>query len=255
MARVWFLNGKPAWTGRPLGSYEVWSQVVGGILEYCGVKQFLANLEELYDQTDDDLSEWNAFMSAIFETFGTETAFSTKTLVERISGENNFFCGGEDKNILKFALPESLGDMRDRGFSKRLGLALKKRKDQIFEMEGNFIKLKEAPPNRHRKQTRWQLVRIMASVSVGKNTADSAGSAGCSNGHPRNEIKEIPAPDYGKSKELFSFQEGAVELPAHIALPAKEELFVLEDDPEERAAIQSESQKSGGAQDGAAQTD
>jgi hypothetical protein len=249
MARAWFLNDKPAWSGRPLGSYETWSRIVGGILEFCGVKQFLSNLEELYDQTDDEFIEWNSFMSAIFETFGTDTAFSTKALMERISSESPPLYGREEHNVLKTALPESLGDMRDRGFSKRLGLALKKRKDQIFEMGEGFIKLKEALPDRHRKQTRWQLRHVSGDVGVGENTAVCAGSAGCSNAHPRNE-KEIPGTPTGKEEELISFQEGTAELPAHTALPAKEEPFVFEDDPEERAAIQAESQKDGGARDG-----
>jgi hypothetical protein len=189
-------------------------------------------------------------MNTVFEIFGLDTAFSTKTLVERISGENTPLYGREEYNSLKVVLPETLGDMKDRGFSKRLGLALKKRKDQIFEVEEGFIKLKEAPPDRHRKQTRWQLINIPLNSGVGKNTAVCAGSAGCSNAHPRNE-KEIPVTAHGEEKELFiSFREGAAELPAHVALPAKGEPFVFEDDPEERAAIQAESQKDGGTRDG-----
>jgi hypothetical protein len=132
MARAWFLGGSPLWSGRPLGSYELWSRTVGGILEYCGVKRFLTNLEDLYDQADDELNEWGAFLNAIFETFGADSAFSTKTLTERLSCEKNPLYGTEEHNALNAALPESLGDMRDKGFSRRLGLAMKKRKDQIL---------------------------------------------------------------------------------------------------------------------------
>jgi hypothetical protein len=237
MARAWFLDGKPVWSGRPLGSYETWSRTIGGILEYCGVKKFLMNLEELYDQTDDEQSEWNAFMSTILETFGTGTAFSTKTLVERILGENASFYEHEGYNVLKVALPESLSDIKDRGFSKRLGLAMKKRKGQIFEAENGLVKLKEALPDRHQKQSRWQLVNISSSNGAGKSTA---GSAGSSNGHSRNEKKiSTKGPREEKTFSDF-FRQGAAELPAHPALPAKKEPFVFEDDPKERAAIQSE---------------
>lgn len=208
MARAWFLNGKPSWPGRPLGSYETWSRIVGGILEYCGVKNFLANLEELYEQADDELNEWRAFLGAVFETFGANTAFSTKTLMEQISGEGAPIYTHEGRNVLKSALPESLGDMKDRGFSKRLGLAMKKRKDQIFEVEEGLVQLREALPDRHQKQSRWQLT-FFPHVSSG------------------------------------SFREGAAELPAHPALPAKEEAFVFEDDPEERAAIRNEGDNMG----------
>jgi hypothetical protein len=51
MARAWFLDGKPEWSGRPLGSYEAWSRTVGGILEYCGLNHFLSNLEDLLVRT------------------------------------------------------------------------------------------------------------------------------------------------------------------------------------------------------------
>jgi hypothetical protein len=211
MARAWFLGGKPSWPGRPLGSYELWSRTVGGILEYCGVEHFLTNLEDLYEQTDDELNEWDAFLNAILEEVGIDTPFSTKTLMERISGESNSLYGNEEHNALKAALPESLGDVREKGFSKRLGLAMKKRKDQIFEAEKGFIKLKEAPFDRHQKQSRWQLVN----VSVGKETD-----------------VETSFSD--------SFRGSTAELPALPALPAKEEPFAFEDDPEERAAMQNE---------------
>jgi hypothetical protein len=73
--------------------------------------------------------------------------------------------------------------------------------------------------------------------SEGKNIAVCAV---CSNSHSRNE--KIILPKYPCEKESLSvsFREGAAELPAHTALPAKEEPFVFEDDPEERAAIQDE---------------
>jgi hypothetical protein len=255
MARAWFLDGRSSWSGRLLGSYETWSRVVGGILEYCGIKKFLTNLEELYDQADEDLAEWSVFLGAIFETFGANTAFSTKTLIERISGESASIYGNEGHNFLKIALPESLGDMKERGFSKRLGLAMKKRKDQIFEVEKGFIKLKEALPDRHQKQSRWQLIMISAGNAVEKSTAGSAGCAGCSNGHSRNE-KTFSTKSPREEKTFSdSFREGAAELPAHPAHPAKEEPFVFEDGPGKRAPMRGESQKDGGTRDGETQAE
>jgi hypothetical protein len=262
MARAWFLNGKPVWSGCPLGSYETWSQYVGGILEHGGVTDFLKNLEDLYEQTDDELNEWSAFMNAIFETFGTDTSFSTKTLVNcilREAGEGNILYSQEEDSSIKTVLPDNLGDVKDKGFPRRLGISIKKHKDQIFEVEKGFVQLKEDLPDRHRHKTQWKLVclppnpfqRLTADMGamvamVAKedfHSAPIAPIATISNGHSRDE------------KELISFQEGAAELSAHPARPTKEESFIFEDDPEERATIQAEAQKDGGTRDGETQTE
>jgi hypothetical protein len=224
MARAWFLDGRPSWPGRPLGSYETWSRIVGGILEYCGVKNFLTNLEELYDQTDDELNEWSAFLNAIFETFGANTAFSTKALVERISGESTPLYGSEEHNALRAALPESLGIPGEKGFPRRLGVALKKRKDQIYEAEESLIQLKAELPDRHRHKAQWKLIRI-----------PSATIAPVRDGDTRNETRLSAHEGLG-----ISFPGSTAEIGATVATGAKEGTFVFEDDPEERAAIQGE---------------
>ncbi|MEE8384368.1 MAG: bifunctional DNA primase/polymerase, partial [Dehalococcoidia bacterium] len=48
LTQNWIARGMPRWTGRPLGSFESWSRVVGGILQTAGIGGFLANREELY---------------------------------------------------------------------------------------------------------------------------------------------------------------------------------------------------------------
>jgi hypothetical protein len=224
MARAWFLGGNPVWSGRPLGSYELWSRTVGGILEYCGVKSFLTNLEDLYDQTDDEVNEWSVFMNAIFEVFGADNAFSTKILTERLSSENLPFCGNEEHNALNAALPESLGILGEKGFPRRLGVALKKRKDQIFEAGENLIQLKEELPDRHRHKAQWKLVRIPS--------APIAPIAPISGGDTRNEIRLS-----AHEETDISFPGSTAEIGAMGAIGAKEDPFIFEDDPEERAAI------------------
>jgi hypothetical protein len=246
MARAWFLDGKPEWTGRPLGSYEAWSRTVGGILEYCGLKYFLTNLEDLYEQADDEPAQWRIFFGAIFEGFGENKSFSTKALLERISGESvnsNGYernSGGNDKNnSLKSTVPDSLGDPQDKGFARRLGLAMRKRRDQIFEMGESFIQLKEDMPDRHRQKPQWKLVTI-------KDAPSASFAPSCSNPYIAEKI--IPETPQGEKTQLFSSSiEGATEHGANGALGAEGETFVFEDDPEERAAIQEEQPKDGGA--------
>jgi hypothetical protein len=49
--RAWINAGRPKPPVRPLGSYEAWSHVIGGVLNNTGVGGFLDNLEEFYDST------------------------------------------------------------------------------------------------------------------------------------------------------------------------------------------------------------
>jgi hypothetical protein len=55
-----------------LGSFERWSAVIGGILEVNGIGGFLENLEELYESSDVEGSEWRSFVIRWYAEHGTE---------------------------------------------------------------------------------------------------------------------------------------------------------------------------------------
>jgi hypothetical protein len=239
MARAWIQGDRPSWSGRPLGSYEAWSRTVGGILEYCGLNNFLSNLEALYEQVDDEPAQWGVFFGAVFEVFGENNYFSTKALLERVSGESGHLFGQDKNNSLKSALPESLGEPNDKGFSRRLGLAMRKRKDQIFETGEGFIQLKEGLPDSHRKKPQWKLALIQLSEESQK-TASSASSASSSHSYMENK-KIIPKDCHGNEEiNIFSHIEGGGEHAAQDALAAKEESCASVCELEEREAIQNE---------------
>jgi hypothetical protein len=221
MALAWFRDGKPSWAGRPLGSYEEWSRIVGGILEYCGMTGFLTNLENLYEQTDDESAQWQVFFQTALDVFGHDTPFSTKTLTERImSGAS-----------LKSALPERLGDAGDKGFTTRLGVALRKRRDQVYETDGGFVRLGEAKPDIRRQKSQWKLV-----FSQNAPPAPLAPPYSADAGEGKNIIAKLPE----SSNEFFhSSRERTAKGGARGAGGAEIETF---DDyeSEEREAIQSE---------------
>jgi putative DNA primase/helicase len=54
MIRNWIAQGQPAPSCQPLGSYERWSSVIGGILASAGVQGFLEDMEEFYANADAD---------------------------------------------------------------------------------------------------------------------------------------------------------------------------------------------------------
>ncbi|MDR1508455.1 MAG: hypothetical protein LBS53_02320, partial [Synergistaceae bacterium] len=225
MASAWFRDGKPSWAGRPLGSYETWSRTVGGILEYCGMTAFLTNLENLYEQADDEPAQWPAFFQAVLDVFGHDAPFSTKILAERIISDNT----------LKSALPEKLGDAGDKGFATRLGLALRKRRDQVYETDGGFSRLEEAKSDIRRQKPQWELV-FSQSAPPAPHAPRYSADAGEEKNIPEN-LPEI-------SNELFySFRERTAKGGARGAGGAGgAENRIASDDYEsdEREAIQSE---------------
>jgi len=121
MARGWFVADKPRATTPKMGSFDDWTRVVGGILEYAGMQDFLGNLEELYLEVDEDGPQWAAFLAAWFEEWGPTT---------RAIGD--FVTLASPK--LKDAIPESVEYDADKLPSSRikLGKAFKKRAGRIY---------------------------------------------------------------------------------------------------------------------------
>jgi len=64
LIRAWINAGRPRPPVRPLGSYESWSHVIGGVLDNANIGGFLDNLEEFYEVTDSEGQEWRAFTYA-----------------------------------------------------------------------------------------------------------------------------------------------------------------------------------------------
>jgi len=69
LARAWFVAGKPRPAGLVLGSYESWTEVVGGILDNANVKGFLANAAELREQceAEDEAEQASRFFGALYD--------------------------------------------------------------------------------------------------------------------------------------------------------------------------------------------
>ena len=70
IVRGWLAAGRPPFSGRPLGSFEEWSRLVGGITEYAGIAGFLDGTSELYDDAVSDADEKAAFCEAWLARFG-----------------------------------------------------------------------------------------------------------------------------------------------------------------------------------------
>ncbi len=72
LVQAWIAAGRPAFGGRRLGSFEDWTETLGGILEVIGVPGFLANLEDFYATADTEGTVWRDFVRDWWAEYGPE---------------------------------------------------------------------------------------------------------------------------------------------------------------------------------------
>jgi len=53
-----------------LATFTPWAKTVGSILAYAGVTGFLGNLEQLYEESDTESAQWEAFLQAWYDSWG-----------------------------------------------------------------------------------------------------------------------------------------------------------------------------------------
>src|SRR5262249_46640828 len=70
LIQAWIAAGRPRPTAKPLGSYDSWSFVIGGILENALIPDFLGNLEEFYEAADADGEMWRSLIGMWAQRFG-----------------------------------------------------------------------------------------------------------------------------------------------------------------------------------------
>jgi len=112
MIQNWLAAGRPAAKVKPLGSYESWSEVVGGILQHAGIGHFLANLDELYETADTDGAAWRAFVETWWDDYHDEKMGVTD-LYRIALGVDNFDLGAGSERAQKTALGMGLARRRD----------------------------------------------------------------------------------------------------------------------------------------------
>lgn len=116
LAQAWIAKGCPAPQVRPLGSYEAWSRVVGGILENAGIPGFLQNLDDLYERADSEGAAWRRFVGTWWDRFQSKA-----TTVA-------------DLYPLALELEDlDLGKGLERSQKTALGMGLKRRQDMVLD--------------------------------------------------------------------------------------------------------------------------
>jgi hypothetical protein len=108
MCEHWDREGRPG-SERHKGSYDEWSDVVGGIIGCCGISGFIENDRELKDQANPDESRWKMFYEQWNEKHGSNTVLA-----------NELFSLANDMDDM---IP-LLGDGNERSRQTRFGRAL-----------------------------------------------------------------------------------------------------------------------------------
>jgi hypothetical protein len=117
LIRAWIAAGRPLGSVK-LGMFENWSQVMGGILQVAGIPGFLSNLDDFYDESDAEGSQWRVFATAWWSLYQNRPAKAADLF--RLLGDD-------------ISLP--LGEGTDHSRKVRLGQLLSQARHRIFELE------------------------------------------------------------------------------------------------------------------------
>ena len=116
LVSAWVHAGQP-YSGRKIGSFENWTRVIGGILQFCDIEGFLQNREKFYEHADEENEMWRAFVKGWWSAFATEPV-TTKALYG--------LC--EDNDLMASVR----GDKSERSQQTRLGKTLKSARDRTI---------------------------------------------------------------------------------------------------------------------------
>jgi hypothetical protein len=134
----WIARGMQPSNNKPLGSFEAWSSVIGGILEAAGIQGFLANRDELYERLDQDSQTWRSFFRGWCEMHGNGAVKTSEVLALALEYLPSLFERTRDT---------------DRAHRTALGKALSARRDRRF---GDYF-LRPAGEDGHAKGALWRL--------------------------------------------------------------------------------------------------
>jgi hypothetical protein len=163
LARSWFVAGCPPPDLTPVGSFEDWTTTVGGILQHVGIKGFLANSSELYEQADAESIQWEAFLQTLDSAFYSEP-FIVAQVWERMNDKS--YNTDTHQTVLtpradelRMALPELIAGVMDREgfFKQRLGFAFSERVGRRYGAAE--FRIERDADDHHGKVARWKVMR------------------------------------------------------------------------------------------------
>jgi hypothetical protein len=166
LARSWFIAGCPESDQVPIGSFEDWTTVLGGILQHAGIDGFLANSGELYKAADAESIQWENFLKTLNDIVFAEP-FTVSQVWERMNLrsyrlgiQQNALTDSADR--LRAAIPDFLAIAMDREglFKQRLGVAFRERVGRRFgDAQFRIVRCED---DLHAKVARWRIAQNLA---------------------------------------------------------------------------------------------
>ncbi len=153
LCQAWIVAGRPR-GGRSIGSYEIWAQTLGGVLEVAGIEGFLGNLDEMMAASDTEGGAWRAFVQTWWDRFGTAEVSASDLFGHAKAADPPLPISAKDEN----------------GQRVRLGRALSKMRDRVFRVSDRRVRL-QAGGASHNAQ-RWRLTPSQES-NTGKSSPSS----------------------------------------------------------------------------------
>jgi ligand-binding SRPBCC domain-containing protein len=162
LARSWFIAGCPQPDVTPVGSFEDWTTVIGGILQHVGVEGFLENSTQLYKQADADSIQWEAFLKTLEAAFYGDP-FTVAQVWERMNEktydtDTRQTALTERADKLRAALPDFISQKMDREgfFKQRLGIAFGERVGRRYG--DSELRIERHAEDLHVKVARWKVI-------------------------------------------------------------------------------------------------
>ncbi|MCA4907730.1 MAG: toprim domain-containing protein [Roseomonas sp.] len=115
LCQAWTSAGRPP-AARSLGSFETWSETLGGILHVAGVPGFLGNLDEVMEASDSEGGSWRAFIQLWWDRFGSAEVSVSDLIGFARHAEASLPISAKNEHGLKVALGAAFTKLRDRAF-------------------------------------------------------------------------------------------------------------------------------------------
>ena len=113
LVRAWLAADRPKPQVKPLGSYEEWSLIVGGILENAGISGFLGNLNEFYEASDLESQVWQQLVGLWHQRY-EQREVGVADLYELALSCDGFDLEGRGDRAQRISFSRQLAAMRDR---------------------------------------------------------------------------------------------------------------------------------------------
>ena len=116
LIQSWIVSGAP-FAQQKLGSFELWSQIIGGMIQHMGLPGFLDDSDEFYEAADSESSEWQAFVQAWWDEHQT-TPVSARKLLQLAEDRDlvAFAYAAKSEQSQRARFGRSLSGLRDRRF-------------------------------------------------------------------------------------------------------------------------------------------